>query len=180
MTTSSTQHAACSHALSDQVRERLHHEPQKMTSQLARELGAPEASVIRCLPPEQVTELDASRWQELIQQFERFGKTHVIVTSSGGVTLEVNGEFGKFSTWMGYFNVQTPSLDMHIREEAVAAVFAVEKPSHMDGVKVLSFQFYDAQGTAAFKVFLSFGGKQVPAERRAMFDELRLAFAMAP
>ncbi|MBI4581202.1 MAG: hypothetical protein HY718_15980 [Planctomycetes bacterium] len=160
----------------ERVREALAREPHKMTSQLARELNVAEVHVIRALPAEQVTELDASQWQDLVRQFERFGKTHVVVNSAGA-TLECHGEFGKFSNWGGYLNVQTPSLDMHIREEAVAAVFAVTKPSHMDGVKVLSFQFYDRQGASVFKVFLSFGGKEVPAERRAMFEELRQAFA---
>jgi putative heme iron utilization protein len=132
--------------------------------------------VIRALAPETVTELDASRWQDLVRDLEALGKVHVIVTS-GGATLEVNGAFGHFSDWGGYFNVQTSSLDMHIRNDAVAAVFAVEKPSHMDGIMVQSFQFYSAQGSAAFKVFLSFGGSEAPADRQRRYAELRAHYA---
>ncbi len=152
--------------------------PRKMTSQLARELGIPEVEVIRALPADQVTEMDASRWMELIERFPDFGKTHVIVNSPSA-TLEVNGEFGKFSRWMGYFNVQTPSLDMHIREDGVASVFAVAKLSHMDGVPVLSFQFYGPQGHSAFKVFLSFGGKETSPERQQLFNQLKSEFALS-
>ncbi len=161
----------------EELRAMLAANPRKMTSQLARELGMAEVDVIRALPTEQVTELDPSRWMELIEKFPEFGKTHVIVNSPSA-TLEVNGEFGKFSRWMGYFNVQTPSLDMHIREDGVAAVFAVAKLSHMDGVPVLSFQFYGPQGHSAFKVFLSFGGKETSPERHQLFNQLKNDFAL--
>ena len=49
---------------------------------------------------------------------------------------------------------------MHIRGARLATVFAVVKPSHIDGVDTLSFQFYDRDGAAAFKVFVTFGGKK--------------------
>lgn len=161
----------------DQVREVMRREPRKMTSQLARELGVPEAQVIRAMPEDQVTELDVTRWQDLVRGFERFGKTHTIV-SSDGATLECNGAFGKFSNWGGYLNAQTSSLDIHIREDAVASVFAVAKAGHLDGVEVLSFQFYDGKGRSVFKVFLSFGGKELSPERRAIFEELRRTYAL--
>jgi len=54
-------------------------------------------------------------------------------------------------------------------------VFAVEKPGHMDGTVTRSFQFFDQTGTAAFKVFLNFGGP-IQAEREALFIELRKKF----
>ena len=74
-----------------------------------------------------------------------------------------------------FFNVQTKTLDMHIHWKRLAAVFAVEKPGHMNGVNTLSFQFYDRDGNAAFKVFLSFGGPVTP-ERAAAFVRLRDQF----
>ena len=79
---------------------------------------------------------------ELVRAFETLGDVHVIVTN-GSVTLESFGRFGNFSSFgesdHRYFNVQTKSLDMHIRPATIAAVFAVEKPGHMDGVRTLSF-----------------------------------------
>jgi putative heme iron utilization protein len=66
---------------------------------------------------------------------------------------------------------------MHVRFAQLAAAFAVEKPGHMDGVNTLSFQFYDRDGAAAFKVFLTFGGKAPPAEKVAQFNEMRERFA---
>jgi putative hemin transport protein len=159
------------------IREAVRRDPNKMTMQLARELGVPEVEVIRALPDGRAVELDAGRWEELIRGFEALGTVHVIV-SNGGATLEAVGQFGKFSTWGEYFNVQTKTLDMHIRWPQLAAAFAVEKPSHMDGNATLSFQFYDRTGAATFKVFLNFGGRATP-ERAAQFAALRDRFRKA-
>jgi putative heme iron utilization protein len=61
---------------------------------------------------------------------------------------------------------------MHIRANALSSVYAVRKPSHTDGKEALSFQFFDRQGNAAFKVFLSFGGKDPSHERQAQYTEI--------
>ena len=145
-----------------------------MTLQLARDLGVPEVEVIRAFPADRVTELDVAQWEELFKRFEAFGTVRVLV-SNGAATIEVDGQFGGFSTAGEFFNVQTDSLDMHIRWEQLAAVFAIEKPGHMDGVATRSFQFFDQTGAAACKVFLNFGGPIAP-EREAIFNELRAKF----
>jgi len=124
-----------------------------------------------------VTELDVSRWEELLRALEPLGKVHVIVTN-GAVTLEAFGTFGNFSTFGEYFNVQTKDLDMHIRPTTLGAAFAVEKPGHLDGVNTLSFQFYDRAGAAAFKVFLTFGGANPPAAKVDAFVAIRDRFAL--
>ena len=98
-----------------------------------------------------------------------------VLVSNGATTIEVDGQFGGFSTAGEFFNVQTDSLDMHIRWQQLAAVFAVEKPGHMDGTARRSFQFFDQAGAAALKVFLNFGGPVTP-EREARFIDLRTRF----
>ncbi|HRK31401.1 MAG TPA: ChuX/HutX family heme-like substrate-binding protein [Tepidisphaeraceae bacterium] len=160
------------------IREAFNENRSKMTMQLARELGLPEAVVIRALPESIAVELDASRWEEIIRSFESIGQVHVIASNSA-VTLEAFGTFGNFSTWGDYFNVQTKSLDMHIRHKELTAVFAVEKPGHMDGVPTLSFQFFDSRGSSAFKVFLTFGSKEPSPEVRTRFNQIRDSFRLA-
>jgi putative hemin transport protein len=145
-----------------------------MMLQLARDLGVPEVEVIRAFPMDRVVELDIARWEELLRRFEALGSVRVLV-SNGATTLEVDGQFGGFSTAGEFFNVQTDKLDMHIRWRELAAVFAVEKPGHMDGMVTRSFQFFDQTGAAAFKVFLNFGGP-IPPEREAQFIEIRAKF----
>ncbi len=161
------------------IRDALRDGPSQMTLQLARKLGVPEAEIIRQMPDGRAVELDASRWEELLRSFEDLGKVHVIV-SNGCVTTEAVGQFGGFSTWGEFFNVQSKSLDMHIRGARLASVFAVVKPSHIDGVDTLSFQFYDADGAAAFKVFVTFGGQNIDPERRKLFEALRERFHQTP
>lgn len=159
------------------IQEAFNADRSKMTVQLARELGIPEVDVIRALPDDLSVELDISRWEELIRSFESLGMVHVIATNAA-VTLECFGQFGKFSTWGPFFNVQTKSLDMHIRHAALKAVFAVEKPSHMDKVNTLSFQFFGPDGASAFKVFLTFGGQLPPPDKVSAFQEIRDRFAL--
>jgi putative hemin transport protein len=159
---------------SDHIRAAVEKNPRKMTLQLARDLGVPEVEVIRAFPTDRVVELDSARWEELLRSFEAFGSVRVLV-SNGAATIEADGQFGGFSTAGEFFNVQTDSLDMHIRWRELAAVFAVEKPGHMDGTATRSFQFFDQTGAAAFKVFLNFGGP-ISSEREKVFSELKTQF----
>jgi putative heme utilization carrier protein HutX len=158
----------------ERIRAAVEQNPRKMTLQLARDLGVPEVEVIRAFPKDRVAELDFSRWEELLRSLEPLGSLRLLV-SNGAATIEVDGQFGGFSTTGEFFNVQTASLDMHIRWRQLAAVFAVEKPGHMDGTATRSIQFFDQQGAAAFKIFLNFGGPIQP-DRLALFNELRSTF----
>ena len=161
----------------DRIRTAVAADRRRMTSQVARDLGVPEVDVIRALPDGQAVELDVGRWEELIRAFEPLGKVHVICTN-GAITLESNGTFGNFSHFAGYFNVQTATLDMHVRPGQLAAAFAVTKPGHLDGVSTVSVQFYDPAGHSAFKVFLTFGGRPPSPERQAAFESLRDRFRL--
>lgn len=159
------------------VQDALAANPRAMTSMLAAQLQIPECEVVRCLPNGNSKELDATRCEELIRSFESLGAVHVIV-NSGTVVLEAQGEFGGFSTAGPFLNVQTKTLDMHIKVKDIATIFAVEKPSHMDGSKTLSVQFYSKTGTAAFKMFLNFSGVPTP-ERQAYYDSVRAKYGIA-
>ena len=158
----------------DIIRAAVAKNPRKMTLQLARELGVPEVEVVRALPDGRAVELDVRRWEALFRSLEALGGLRVFV-SNGAATIEVDGQFGGFSTAGDFFNVQTDTLDMHIRWEQLGAAFAVEKPGHMDGMATRSFQFFDQTGAAALKVFLNFGGPIAP-ERETLFIELRSRF----
>jgi len=165
-------------SLQVRIHEALKVDPNKMTSQLARELNVAEGEVVRHLPENRSVELDLARWEELIRKFEALGKVHVIV-NTGVVVLEAFGQFGNFSKTGPFFNVQTSSLDMHIRYGEFGSIFTVEKPSHMDGVNTLSVQFYTKAGHSAFKVFLTFGSKAPPPERIEQFNAIRDGFRKA-
>ena len=155
----------------ERIRAAVRENPNQMTMLLARQFGVPEVEIIQAFPDDRAIELDAKRWEELVRGLEAFGNVHVIV-SNGGATLEADGQFGNFSTTGDFFNVQTKSLDMHIRWREIGTAFAVEKPGHLDGKKTLSFQFFDRSGHSAFKVFLGFGGS-IPPEKAERFGQIR-------
>ena len=162
----------------DRLREEVRRHPRKMTSQLAREYGVPEVEVIRAFPGDRAAELDVARWEDLLRSFEALGPVRVLV-SSGAATMEVVGRFGGFSTTGEFFNVQTDSLDLHIRWRELAAAFAVEKPGHLGGPATYSVQIFDRAGAAALKVFLNFG-EPISAERLGLFRQLRGQFRATP
>jgi putative hemin transport protein len=159
------------------VTEYFQSNPRAMTMVAARELGISEAEVMRNLPSDRVTELAAPRFVEMMDRLADYEKVHVIV-SNGATTIESFGKFGNFSTYGPFFNVQSKSLDMHIRQDAIDAVFAVEKPGHLDGVVTLSIQFYDRQGSSAFKVFLTFGATAPSDECRTWWLGFRDEFTI--
>jgi len=161
-------------SIASQLREEILRNPRKMTLQLARDFGVPEVDVIRAFPEERAVELTISRWEELLRSLEAFGPVRVIV-SNGATTIEASGCFGGFSSTGDFFNVQSESLDMHLRWRELASVFAVEKPGHMGGPATYSVQFFDRSGTAALKVFLNFGEPLAPQHHR-LFSELRDRF----
>jgi putative heme degradation protein len=140
----------------------------------AEKLKSAEIAKEMCGKYGQSVELDIKRWQVLFGAFEELGKVHVIV-SNASVTCETVGEFGGFSVWDEFFNVQSKTLDMHIRWGQLGSAFAVEKPSHMGGGKTLSLQFFDREGNSAVKVFVNFSGKPT-AQREEQFSELRERF----
>ncbi len=162
----------------DRVVAYFQEKPNAMTSFAARELGVPEAEVVRQLPDNRTTELRADRFADMVDALQGFGKVYVIV-SNAVTTIESFGVFGGISKSGEYFNVQSDSLDMHIRYEQLGSVFAVEKPSHISGVPTLSFQFFDQNGVSAFKAFLTFGQQEPNEELRAKWTAFRNEFALA-
>lgn len=153
------------------IRDAYNEDRSQMTLMLAYKLRVPEVDILRALEGDTARELDSSRWEEIIRAFEPLGNVTVIV-SNGASTIEVFGQFGKFSSKDGFLNVRTDSLDMHIRGWELASVFAFRKPSHLDKHESLSFQFFDRQGNSAFKVFLNFGGNDPSPELIEKYNTL--------
>src|SRR5262245_20579614 len=104
------------------IRNAYNTDRSQMTLMLAYKLRVPEVEIIRALEGDTAHELDFSRWEEIIRAFEPLGPVTVIL-SNGAATVEVFGQFGKFSNKDGFLNVRTDSLDMHIRGWELASVF---------------------------------------------------------
>ncbi len=159
------------------IREAFNSDHSQMTLMLAHKLSVPEVEIMRALEGVTAHELDFSRWEEIVHAFENLGNVYIVV-SNGAVTIEVFGQFGKFTSADGFLNIRTKSLDMHIRSWELASMFAFHKPSHFDGHESLSFQFFDKRGNAAFKVFLNFGGNDPAPELVEKYSALIEEFAV--
>ncbi len=162
--------------LKQRVQEYLEKNPRAMTLEMARQLAIPEANVVRYLPDNRATELDASRFADIMAKCEGMQNVHIIV-SNAAATMESTGTLGGFSTSSGYFNIQSDSIDMHIRSGAIASAFAVMKPSHMTGTPTLSLQFFSEAGDSAFKAFLTFGQSEPSPETQKKWEAIRTQFA---
>lgn len=158
----------------DRLRQAIDDKPGTMTLQLARQFKLPEVEVIRNFPADRAVELDISSWEQLIRSMEAVGHVRVLV-SNYATTMEAVGRFGGFSTTGEFFNIQTESLDLHLRWQELSSAFAVEKPGHIDGNLTQSIQFFDQCGNAALKIFLSFG-EPVSPEVHRLFEDLRGKF----
>lgn len=172
----------------DELREKIAHElsinPTQFTSVLARRYGVSEAEILRAHPAELVTELDASRSEEIIRAFERLGRVMVLVSNEGAI-LEANGNFGGFSKEMGFLNIITDTLDVHVRPEKLASAFAYVKKPHMGSNITHSIQFFSERGEACLKVFvLDYVAKQEEgrdyAQQVKTWEEIRDEFRLQP
>ena len=164
--------------LAKRIDEHLAKNPRAMTLELARSLEVPESEIVRRLPEGRSTALDVSRFEEIMQASSKLERVFVIV-SNASATMESTGQLGGFSRSGAYFNVQSDSIDMHIRTDKLSAAFAVQKPSHMDGVSTLSVQFFDDVGASSFKVFFSFGSKAPTEQIQQVWTSIRRDFATA-
>lgn len=136
------------------VLEYLEKHPSAMTVSVAQKLDVPEADVLRAQEGRKTWELRAEAFRDIMDELPELGRCHVFC-SNRYAFMETFGAFGGYSVTGPFFNVQTDTLDMHIRYQGIAAVFCLDKPGHLDGEETHSIQFYAADGTAIFKVFLT-------------------------
>ena len=140
--------------LREKLVRKIEANPGLKTGMLAEALGIAEAEVLRHWPDDTVRELDPAPIESIIRGLETLGTLYVVVRNATAI-IEVTGTFGGFSLSGPYLNVATEAVHMHIKLKGIAALFAVSKPPRSpEGTATHSLQFFDAEGTAAFKVFL--------------------------
>lgn len=165
----------------EQLAQDIARNPGQFTGVLARRYNVTEAEILRAHPAELCTELDPARCVDIIHALERLGTTMVICSNEGAI-LECEGRFGGYSTTMGFLNVLTDTLDMHLTPGAYKAAFALIKQPHTGGSNSYSIQFYGERGTALFKVFvletLAKKTGEDHAAQIAAWESIRTEFAL--
>ena len=164
--------------VAEQLRAALAAHPDAMILELARTHGVSELDVLEVVGVPRATPLDARKWDAILRALPALGAVRVLVSNTAA-TMESRGTFGGFSQTGDYFNVQTATLDLHLRWREIASAMALEKPSHQTGRPTASIQLFTTNGAAILKVFLLFGEHDGDVTaRRAAFNALRTDFAL--
>jgi putative hemin transport protein len=158
--------------LTEAIRSWFQEDPSRMTMMGARKFKVPEQTVVEALVRDwPIVRLREGVFREVMEALQGLGLARVFVRSRAAV-IEAVGVFGGYSESGPFFNVQTDTLDMHILQGELGAIFAVEKQAHDSSLATFSFQFFDRAGEAAFKAFLWEDFPNVPAHRVEAFRAL--------
>ena len=137
-----------------------------MTMLLTKEFGVPEVEVVRAFPDDRAVELDAQRWEDLIRRLE--GSARCMSSSPTGQPPWRQTASSGISARPAISSTSRPHpWTCTSAGEEIGAVFAVEKPGHLDGRKTLSFQFFDRSGHAASRCSWALGPASHLKRRRS-------------
>ena len=150
-------------------REHLEHNPGTRIRDAAMALGVSEAELLATGCGDSVVRLDAT-WPELVGQFDRLG-TVMTLTRNDVAVHEKTGAFENVSASGSMGLVLGEAIDLRIFFSRWHHGFAVETEAHSAIRR--SFQFFDADGTAVHKVFLT------SASDEAAFQELATRYRSA-
>lgn len=137
-------------------REHLEQYPGTRIRDAATALGVSEVELLATECGDSVVRLDA-QWPDLVAQFGRLG-TVMSLTRNDVAVHEKSGAFENVSASGTMGLVLGEAIDLRIFFSRWHHGFAVETEAH--GAIRRSFQFFDADGTAVHKVFLTGGSDE--------------------
>lgn len=155
------------------IKEMLPQHAGKATSMIARELGVTELEVVRALSPVAATEVAPAAFDAIMAEVPGWGPITFLVQNES-VILEVKGELPTGSHGQGFYNLKhgASPIGGHIRAGDVRAVFFVTQP--FMGMESVSIQFYNGQGNAMCKLFLSrTDDRTIRPDQRLAYEALR-------
>lgn len=110
---------------------------------------------LRLVGADLARELPARALRSALEEAAGDGTPIMIFVGSRGCIQIHTGPVKRLVETHGWFNVLDPDFNMHLRDEGVARVFSVRKPTE-DGI-VTSIEAFDAQGR---NVLLMFGARK--------------------
>ena len=138
----------------------------------ARELKMPEAVIMSALPAAQAHGVAATHFQTVWKSLETWEKS-VFVVMKGGHVFEAYGKVfaGEPSKRSNFFNLHGEGAGMsgHLRPDLISHIYVIAVPGK-DAV-TRGVLFYDAQGEAAFGVYLPGEGTPPTAAQIAQFED---------
>lgn len=157
--------------LRERVAARLEEKRPIMLATLAQELEASELEVARALPESMRDFVGGNMFEEVWSDFAGWEQATFIMTHLGNV-LEVRGKIPAGSFGHGYFNLTGEgALGGHVRADAVAEICFLSLP--FMGLESLSVQFFNAEGSVMFSVYVGREKHQLVPAVRSAFLALR-------
>ena len=147
--------------------------PSQTPAEVAVELNVLEAEVIRAMPENMVTLLDASQLKEVYTHLREWGDLMLVMDVEGSI-FEMVTPFPKGGYKFGYYNMsdsRTP-LKGHLKMDGIGTIALVSKPFH--GLETRSVQFFSKAGRPVFKAYIRRNkDKTLVAEQLEQFESLK-------
>ena len=159
----------------DAARQAAEQEPTRPLPQIARDLDAPEGTVVRALAGTYAWPAGEAR--PLIDHLGELGRTRAVVRNGNAVS-EFFCDPGAGEPGKAWWNLEHDAGHIHIRLASLERAHFVARPSHADGATSFSVQFFDADDEPVIKFFLPERGDWDSPAARAWAD-LRDRFAAA-
>jgi len=138
---------------------------------LLKRFGVSRPQALRLAEPRFAKELPASSAHELISRAAQEGVAIMVFVGNPGLIQIHSGPVHKVAVMGPWINILDPGFNLHLREDHIASVWAVRKPT-VDGL-VCSLELFDAEGRQIAMLF----GERKPgqAERcdwRGLLDSI--------
>ncbi|CAM3421267.1 heme utilization cystosolic carrier protein HutX [Parendozoicomonas haliclonae] len=159
--------------LREKVRELFAAAPARTPADVANELLANEADIIRAMPEEMVTILDNVDLVDVYTHLREWGDVLIVMDVEGSI-FEMVTPFPKGGFKFGYYNMSDSRtiLKGHLKMDGIGTIALVSKPFH--GVETKSVQFFSPAGRPVFKVYLRRNkDKSFLADQLAKFEDLK-------
>jgi len=137
----------------DQLREALAAKPDGILESMAASHGVPLQQVVECLPDGMCTWTSGEHFIDVMRDIAGWGDVNFIVHTPDCV-VEIEGPLPGGTPAHGFYNLKHGSgVGGHLRHGNCKAIAFVRRP--FMGTPTLSVQFFNAQGDAMFKIFVT-------------------------
>ncbi len=140
-------------SLRETINAKLKANPSMKTGMLAETLGVPESDILASMPAGYANEFRIANFEEFIKGLQQLGLVY-FVSKNPACVVEIKGRFCGFSRSGPYLNVNGEGIHLHLRLDHLTRIFHVTPPDSKNGTSPQSLQFFQEDGSMAFKVFL--------------------------
>lgn len=138
------------------LRQSLEKNPGQVLEMLAAQNQCSFEDVIRCLPEENVRQIEGSRIVEILQAVAAWDESVTFIAHTPDAIVEVSGKLPNGKVGRGFYNFDHPETDGgvhgHIYYENCASIYLLERP--FMGKATCSLNFINRNGGAMFKIFV--------------------------